>query len=52
MGVSRETQRIQADGQIAAYLCGAEGPAPSSAPYDESLQLSMHKPQNVFQFQW
>lgn len=28
MEVSGETERIQADGQIVAYLCGAEGSTP------------------------
>lgn len=27
MGVTRETQRIQTDGQIAAYLCAADNSA-------------------------
>lgn len=37
MGVSGETKRIQADGQIAAYFCEAEGSDPSSVAYDRSL---------------
>lgn len=37
MGVSGEMERIQADGQIAAYLCGAEDSALSSTWYDGSL---------------
>lgn len=37
MGVSWEMERIQADGQIATYLCGAEDSAPSSTWYDGSL---------------
>lgn len=48
MGVSRETERIQADGQIAAYLCGAEDLAPSSTWYDRSLYLPVHKHQYAF----
>lgn len=48
MGVSGETKRIQADGQIAVYLCGAEGSAPSSSWYDGSIKHPMHKHQYVF----
>ena len=48
MGVSRETARIQTDGQIAAYLCGAEDSTLSSTWYDGSLWLSVHKHQYAF----